>query len=71
MKQRGDVSRVLDVGTEVETGRRVGVGWMTGLRVSPGPTPLVGWVEASGTGFMGRLPNWMPAGIVRISLPFW
>ena len=62
MKQRGEVWRVL------ETGREVG-GERTEVR--RGPTPLEVRGEASGTGLTGRLVNWIPAGMVRISFPCW
>lgn len=66
MKFRGDdVARLLGVGVEgCET-----TGKVEGLRM--GITPFVEMVEASGTGFRGKLVSWMPAGMVRISLPCW
>lgn len=65
MKFRGDDVRPLVVGPEVvET-----TGGVKGVRTGLNPFREMG--EASGTGFSGNLASWMPAGMVRISLPCW
>lgn len=68
MKFKGDDVRPVGVGHEVVEGWEA-TGGVEGLRT--GLIPLAGMGEASGTGFRGRLVSWMPAGMVRISLPCW
>lgn len=66
MKLRGEVARTPEAGPEVVEGWET-TGRADGVRTVP--TPLAGTGEASGTGFRGKLVSWMPAGMVRISLP--
>lgn len=68
MKFKGDVVRPMGVRVEVVEGWEA-TGEVEVVRM--GLTPLAEMGEDSGTGFRGKLVSWMPAGMVRISLPCW
>lgn len=68
MKFRGDNVRPLGVCPEVVDGWEA-IGGVE--RARAGLSPLVETVGVSGTAFRGKLVSWMPAGMVRISLPCW